>query len=138
MVKEVTLLDQDEYLKLGLLVNINFEKLYNLESLLNSEYDKIFGYFEDNVLRAFIHVRVLYETVEIINIVVDPLYRRKGIATLLLKYIMNIKVIKEILLEVNINNEVAIKTYEKNGFKVISERKNYYGSDTALIMKRDV
>lgn len=138
MVKEVTLLDQDEYLKLGLLVNINFEKLYNLESLLNSEYDKIFGYFEDNVLRAFIHVRVLYETVEIINIVVDPLYRRKGIATLLLKYIMNIKEIKEILLEVNINNEVAIKTYEKNGFKVISERKNYYGSDTALIMKRDV
>lgn len=138
MVKEVTLLDKDEYLKLGLLINNNFEKLYNLESLLNSEYDKIFGYFEDNVLRAFIHVRVLYETVEIINIVVGPLYRRKGIATLLLKYIMNIKEIKEILLEVNINNEVAIKTYEKNGFKVISERKNYYGSDTALIMKRDV
>lgn len=138
MVKEVTLLDKEEYLKLGLLVNINFEKLYNLESLLNSEYDKIFGYFEENVLRAFIHVRVLYETVEIINIVVDPLYRRKGIATLLLKYIMNIKEIKEILLEVNINNEVAIKTYEKNGFKAISERKNYYGCDTALIMKRDV
>lgn len=137
MVKEVTLLDNNEYLELGKLVNSNFEKLFNLEILLNSKYDKIFGYYEDKLI-GFIHVRILYGTLEIINIVVNPLYRRRGIATLLLEYVKNIEGIKEMLLEVNINNDIAIKTYQKFNFKVISERKNYYGSDTALIMKRDV
>ena len=138
MVKGVALLDSKEYLELGKLVNSNFENLFNLELLLNSKYDRVFGYYENDKLKAFVHVRILYETLEIINIVVDPSYRRRGIATLLLEHIKNIDGIKEMTLEVNINNEPALKTYQNFNFKVISERKNYYGSDTALIMKRDV
>lgn len=138
MVKGVALLDSKEYLELGKLVNSNFENLFNLELLLNSKYDRVFGYYENDKLKAFVHVRILYETLEIINIVVDPSYRRRGIATLLLEHIKNIDGIKEMILEVNINNEPALKTYQNFNFKVISERKNYYGSDTALIMKRDV
>lgn len=137
MVKELTMSDNEQYLKLGVLVNSNFKRLYNLELVFNSKYDKVYGYY-DGILRGFVHVRVLYETLEIINIVVDPLCRRKGIATLLLEYIKNIDGIKKLILEVNINNDVAIKAYEKNGFKVISERNNYYGNDTALVMERDV
>ena len=39
------------------------------------------------------------------------------------------------LLEVNENNEKAIKLYKKNGFEEISVRKNYYGNhQNALIM----
>ena len=46
--------------------------------------------------------------------------------------------IDNIMLEVNEKNLAAISLYKKNKFKIISKRKNYYGKDTALIMKRDV
>ena len=46
--------------------------------------------------------------------------------------------IDNIMLEVNENNRNAISLYKRCGFEVINKRKNYYGSDTALIMKRVV
>jgi ribosomal-protein-alanine N-acetyltransferase len=42
---------------------------------------------------------------------------------------------KHIMLEVNENNKPAINFYKKNGFKIISVRKDYYGSNqNAIIM----
>ena len=46
--------------------------------------------------------------------------------------------INSVMLEVNENNVAAISLYKKNNFIVINKRNNYYGSDAALIMKRDV
>lgn len=139
MIKEVVLEDKEKYFELGSLINTNFAKLYNLEDILKDKYDKVYGYYEDTKLVGFIHIKVLYETIEIINIVVMPNYRRRGIASMLIEYIIsNINDVKEILLEVNENNKSAISVYNKNGFKVISERKRYYNYDTALVMKRDV
>ena len=42
------------------------------------------------------------------------------------------------MLEVNEKNQNAINLYLKNGFKEINRRPKYYGSDTAIIMERDV
>ena len=41
-----------------------------------------------------------------------------------------------IMLEVNENNNPAIRLYNKLGFKEISLRERYYGEDTALIMEK--
>ena len=41
-----------------------------------------------------------------------------------------------IMLEVNENNNPAIKLYTKLGFKEISYRERYYDEDTALIMEK--
>lgn len=128
-----------EFNELGLLVNSNFLNIYKLEDILSNEYDYLYGYYLDDKLVAFIHVNKLYEVMDIVNVVVNPSYRKKGIATKLIDYAMSqFDDLKSIMLEVNENNSNAISLYNKNNFKVINKRNNYYGSEAALIMKRDV
>lgn len=128
-----------EFNELGLLVNSNFFNIYKLEDILSNEYDYLYGYYLDVKLVAFIHVNKLYEVMDIVNVVVNPSYRKKGIATKLIDYaISQFDDLKSIMLEVNENNSNAISLYNKNNFKVINKRNNYYGSEAALIMKRDV
>lgn len=130
---------KDEFYKLGKIINKDFEKLYNLESIINSLYDDIYGYFIDNKLIGFIHINKMYENVDIINIVVDEKYRRKKIGSKLISYVIDLyDDVTSIMLEVNENNINAIKLYEKMNFKEINRRLKYYGNDNAIIMKRDV
>lgn len=139
MISSVTLEYNDSFKDLGLLVNSNFNNVYKLEELTDSIYDFVFGYFINNQLVGFIHVNKLYETMDVVNIVINPDYRNKGIATSLLDYSINyFDDINSVMLEVNENNVAAISLYKKNNFIVINKRNNYYGSDAALIMKRDV
>lgn len=78
--------------------------------------------------------------VEIMNIVTRKLDRNKGVGTLLLKKIIEIAQannFENIFLEVNEKNLVAIKLYEKAGFKKVGTRKNYYNSsEDAIIMSK--
>ncbi len=139
MVSNVELKDILRFNELGSLINNNFTNVYVLDKLLNSDYDYIYGYYDNELLVGFIHVTKIYETMDIVNIVVDNLYRNKGIATKLIDYaISSFSDVDNVMLEVNENNLAAISLYKRNDFEVINERKNYYGSDTALIMKRDV
>lgn len=139
MIKNVSLDDLEYFNKLGLQVNDNFINLFNLEDIILSEYEYLFGYYLDNKLVGFIHLTKSFEIVDIINVVVDSNYRRKGIANELIKYCMNYFAdVVSFMLEVNVNNVSAISLYEKNNFKVIHKREKYYGNDDALIMKRDV
>lgn len=139
MIKSVSLDDLEYFNKLGLQVNDNFINLFNLEDIILSEYEYLFGYYLDNKLVGFIHLTKSFEIVDIINVVVDSNYRRKGIANELIKYCMNYFAdVVSFMLEVNVNNVSAISLYEKNNFKVIHKREKYYGNDDALIMKRDV
>lgn len=139
MINKIEIKDFDRLNELGLIVNKNFVNVYDLNKLLESEYDFIYGYYINNILVGFIHINKLYENMDIVNIVVDPDYRRKGIASSLLNYVISLfSDVSSIILEVNENNHSAIKLYEKQQFNVINKRLNYYGSDSALIMKRDV
>lgn len=139
MIKKISLENIEDFNKLGLLVNDRFDVLFKLDKLLLSSYDYIFGYFINNILIGFIHVTKLYEVVDIINIVVDARYREKGIATSLINYIIDLfDDVESIMLEVNEINLSALSLYKKNNFKIINKRLNYYGSNDALIMKRDV
>ena len=49
MVNKVVLSDLERFNELGRLVNDNFVNLFNLSSLLASNTDSIYGYYEDNV-----------------------------------------------------------------------------------------
>lgn len=84
---------------------------------------------------SFIEIHKLYEVLDITNIFTKENKRRKGYARKLIQFIIENTDAKKIMLEVNIENEIAIKLYESIGFKVISERKKYYGDKTALIME---
>jgi len=139
MVNKVDISEIERFNELGLLVNSNFSNIYKLNDIIDSQYDTVYGYYLDNILVGFIHISKLYETMDIVNIVVDMKYRNRGIATKLITYVESIyDDIDNIMLEVNENNKNAISLYEKCGFKVINKRNNYYGSDAALIMKRVV
>lgn len=74
----------------------------------------------------------------ITNIVTKKIYRNKKIGTRMLEELLKIaksKNIKDITLEVNANNKIAISLYKKYNFKEIGLRKKYYHNiDDALIM----
>ena len=80
---------------------------------------------------------------ELCNIVVTPEYLSKKVGAQLLQQCMEICEyfrIPRMLLEVRQSNRRAIHFYEKNGFRVISQRKNYYlnPKEDAWVMERDL
>ena len=139
MINSVSIKDNERFIEIGLLVNGDFSKLFNLEFIINSDSEDVFGYYDNNKLVGFIHVLKTFECVEIINVVVDIEYRKQGIASKLINYVVDYyDDLEYILLEVNEHNEKAINLYNKLEFKVINVRKKYYGNDDALIMRKEV
>ena len=114
----------------------NFEKLYDLNKLLNDNINKIYVYDYEEIL-GFIHLTVLNNEIDIINIVVKDTYRNKQIGTKLLKHVLKIYNNHIFYLEVSEDNISAIKLYEKFNFKTINKRVKYYEDKDALIMKKE-
>lgn len=137
MIRRATPTDFTRIYELGSLLHEDFEHLYNLEDLLNKEYYHLLVYEENNIVLGFLMFTSIFETIDIIDIVVDPAYRKKKIGILLLdEMITNSKKESKIYLEVNVNNKSAINLYQKFGFQTIHIRKKYYGAEDALIMER--
>ena len=64
-------------------------------------------------------------------------YRKNGIGSKLMDKMFSENV-SNITLEVRKSNIDAIGLYEKYGFKVVSVRDNYYGSEDAFLMMREM
>lgn len=94
-------------------------------------YNKILIFELDEVV-AFIDYSIIYENIEINYIYVKETYRRKGIATKLLNYIID----RNTTLEVNILNKEAINLYKKLGFQIVAIRKRYYNGIDGYLMRR--
>ena len=105
----------------------------NYDPIIN-DYTKVYAYKIDNKYVSFIVGQILYENAEIIDIYVTPEYRRKGIAKELMNKIIDDEQVKNITLEVNINNKNAILLYNSLGFKEATKRKDYYNGEDALLM----
>lgn len=78
---------------------------------------------------------------DIIVIAVLKEFRGQGIGSMLLEaLIMELKNrnINKLFLDVNETNIPAIKLYKKFGFVEISKRKNYYGKNAAIVMKKEL
>ncbi len=107
------------------------EELENINSryIIAKKNDEIVG---------FAGIKYNYENVEIMNIVTKRNQRRKGIARILLKKLIECSKefnINKISLEVNENNLPAINLYKKMGFEVVGLRKMYYnGKSNAILM----
>ena len=68
-------------------------------------------------------------TADILNIGIDPDFKRQGHGTGLLNHLikeLRKRHIGEIFLEVRVGNKSAIQFYKKQGFEEISVRNNYY------------
>ena len=74
---------------------------------------------------------------ELLNLAVDPTWRRKGVATALLSVLMG-AAHGDIFLEVAEPNAAAVALYARSGWEPISLRLGYYekGRVNAIVMKK--
>lgn len=135
MISKLTKEEVQEVTQLGTMLNPNFSKLFHIENLNPNE--TIFIYKENNNIKGFIHTQNGLDIIDLLNIIVKPEYQNQGIGSILLKYIIDNKEDKKIMLEVRSKNINAIKLYQKYDFKIINIRKNYYKDDDAIIMERN-
>lgn len=104
-----------------------FEKPWNekeFEGLLSLSTTK--GWMDEESLLLFSHV---LDEVEILTILTHPNARGQGKAVALLNHLIQYAKennVRQIFLEVNIENQPAISLYEKMGFTKTGVRKKYY------------
>ena len=133
MVNNCTKNDIEKIKELGKLINSSFDKVNNIEELIND--NKIIGYYDNDILVGFLIYEQLYEIIDLLYIVVEPIYRRKNIGTELINYLIQNKKFEKIMLEVRCDNSSAIKLYKKFNFKIINIREKYYETQDAYVME---
>ncbi len=107
-----------------------------IEKEILSDTDSIYNYIKDDRVLGYLEIRLVDEVIDIMNLFVNEENRNQGVATLLMNEMFNKEKYSRIMLEVNEKNNIAIKLYQKLGFKEISLRDRYYGDDTAIIMEK--
>ena len=97
--------------------------------------------FSDQNLVGFLTFSKSIDFCELMDVLVDKNYRRQGIATMLINYLVDsVKgVSPKIFLEVRATNDSAINLYQKHGFIKTSVRKKYYSDgEDAVIMEKEL
>lgn len=136
MIRELTLEDNLAYLNLGKELSPSFMKSYDLKYVLVQEYNKVYGYFLNDVLVGFIHIQISIDEADIVNIIVEEKHRFLGIGRKLIEYVIEKHDLKALNLEVREDNN-AINFYEKLDFKIYRTIPNYYSDKTnAKFMKK--
>ena len=136
MLRKITIDDLSVVNKL--LQNIDENEIVSNKNL-EHPFFKYIGYEINDEIVAILKYSVLYDRIEIDYIYVIPEQQKKGIATKLLEYVIEMSTIKKcssISLEVRKSNIAARKLYKKMGFEEVSIRKNYYGSEDAIVYMR--
>ena len=108
---------------------------------LEDPFKKYIGFEIDNKIISFLNYSLIYDRIEIEYIYTKEDYRNNGIASKLLSYLVELGINNDCLnitLEVRCSNKNAIKFYEKNGFKKVSIRKNYYNDEDGILMLREL
>ncbi|MBI4654487.1 MAG: ribosomal protein S18-alanine N-acetyltransferase [Nitrospirae bacterium] len=91
---------------------------------------------------GYVCVRIIFDIANVLNLIVIPEFRQKGIGSMLLQSaieeLRRMKPdVKSLTLEVRESNIPAIRLYERAGFKIVSRRRGYYQlpNEDAIIME---
>jgi ribosomal-protein-alanine N-acetyltransferase len=100
------------------------------------------AYGESGALLGYAIASRYVDAWHVMNVAVDPAYRRRGIATALLGRLFEITAAdprRGYTLEVRVSNADAIRLYERLGFQARGLRRGYYtdNREDALIMWRE-
>ena len=91
---------------------------------------------------GFVDYWITFDSATICQICVNPLFRRKGLGSMLLEEMLKdcrTERVNNITLEVRENNFSAIKLYEKHGFKHVLVKEGYYSNgDNAIYMVKEM
>ena len=114
------------------------------EEMLLSAFDggRFFGFIleRENAPAGYVTLDKGLDDADIEEIFVFPQFRKLGVATLLIKKVveeLKVQGINRLLLEVREGNHPARRLYEKNNFIKINERKKYYqnGENAVIYLK---
>ncbi len=91
---------------------------------------------------GFVDYWITFDSATICQICVNPLYRRKGLASLMIEELLSdchANRTRNVTLEVRENNLAAIKLYEKHGFVKTLVKQGYYtNGDNAVYMIKEL
>ena len=138
---EVSKMNKTDYEQIKQNLVRDFDDFWTISSL-ETEMQNKDNYFaiakEDDTIVGFAGMMMNYDCTEILNIVVHKKYRRQGIASKLLEHLIEYSKQHEkqsIMLEVNVQNEIALGLYKKYNFEEVGKRKKYYNNqDDAILM----
>ena len=102
------------------------------DTLLRKDVIFLVAYEQDELL-GYVGIYCTLDEGEITNVAVAPAARRRGIARALLtelKRQLACRNVAQIVLEVRVSNEPAIRLYEQMGFSMLGVRKNFYEKPT--------
>jgi ribosomal-protein-alanine N-acetyltransferase len=81
----------------------------------------------------------------LLNLCVDPEWQRAGYGSILLEHAICHSALNDctsMYLEVRPSNPAAIRLYQRRGFAIVGERRNYYraekGRETAIVMRLEL
>lgn len=125
---------------------ICFSIPWSIESLYDTLERENYFYFvaeESGIIVGYAGICYSLDEGDIVNVAVDPRFRKKGIGERLLKQLFCEAVsrgISRIHLEVRKSNVPALALYQKNDFKSIAVRRGYYQEPTedAIIMCKEL
>ncbi len=103
-----------------------------------------FVILDQNEIVGYTLITFVAGLAHVINFVIAPSFQHRGLGKCLLKFLLDFlqpQGLKQISLEVAVNNVAAIRLYETFGFNRLGLRKNYYqtalGPMDALILVRN-
>lgn len=137
MIRELRNADIDDLTELLLNYDKKIENYFNFKDYLKNGIYSQYVYVIDDIIVGYILITIIDDLVEIHLLYVDNLFRNQKIGTKLIDYIINKYSNHRFLLEVAINNYIAIKLYENMNFKKINIRKKYYNDIDAYVMERN-
>ncbi len=94
---------------------------------------------DTQTLLGFLVVMPAYDEVQILNIAVAASAQQKGVAHQLWQHLIQTlaqaehHIIRSVLLEVALNNTIAIALYQRWGFELVGQRRAYYRNATQSI-----
>ena len=100
-----------------------------------------FEYFIGEESIGYLEYSLMYDRMEVDNIMVLEEHRGKGIGTKLLAHLVSLAIeyrVDNITLEVRVSNEIARNLYKKFGFHEVAIRKYYYGDEDGILMEKNV
>lgn len=137
-IRKMSLNDLEE---IAPILETDFDDFWNyniIKSELLNENSTLFIAKSNSSIVAFAGIWKVVDIMHLNDIVVSKKFRSQGIGKILLNHIINYtkeQNINELTLEVRQDNLPAINLYKHFNFKIIGERKNYYGANNnAIIM----
>lgn len=119
----------------------SYYRLVNDEGFTASFLAEVDDEFGKPVIAGFVIFHVSGTNSEVYNIAVDARHARTGIGHQLMNTVMiesQSRYATRVLLEVRKSNSPAIRFYEKFGFTILGERKDYYSNpvEDAYVMEK--